>query len=170
MTSIFVGRDDLIPDDHHMNRLANLVKLLESINPDNFNLSHWVGIVSPSTGEVVSHSSFKAFNTMDINPNKELIQFPCGTTACACGHAGLDPWFRKQGLFTTPAMMYKQVVHGNDDPAVYAGWTAIEKFFGLDHRVAETLFSSFEYPKEERNQVSCVIARIKNTFPQLQDI
>lgn len=29
----------------------------------------------------------------------------CGTVGCAFGHAGLDPWFRRRGLCTTPDLL-----------------------------------------------------------------
>lgn len=71
----------------------------------------------------------------------------CGTTACACGFAGLDPWFNAQGfelratkdkvLHTTIAhtIAYKDKTH----------WEAVRAFFGVRQYDAEMLFGEESY-------------------------
>jgi hypothetical protein len=53
-------------------RWENAVRILKSLTPhqrkEHFDMSHWGA------------------------------KTPCGTVACAAGHCGLDPWFRKRGF------------------------------------------------------------------------
>lgn len=62
----------------------------------------------------------------------------CGTVACAAGHCGLDPWFRKQGLkydFEQLTPDPYLVEAGKDEPAWDGNWAfdghlEVEDFFG----------------------------------------
>jgi len=61
----------------------------------------------------------------------------CGTTACACGWAGADPWFRRRGFKTEKyETLYEYDVfykHMN-------GMNAVREFFGLDLTQSHHLF------------------------------
>lgn len=48
-------------------------------------------------------------------------QTACGTVACAAGHCGLDPWFRKRG--------YKMEWSAGE---LFTPWDAEYKFFGYE--------------------------------------
>ena len=66
----------------------------------------------------------------------------CGTQACACGLAALNPAFKKAGfreensviIFTDPVDGYE-----------YEAWAAVRHFFGIEYDEAEYLFSSASY-------------------------
>lgn len=64
----------------------------------------------------------------------------CGTTACACGFAGIDPWFNEQGFYLKP---YQGFSGQRFEPAYKGreGWEAVEEFFGLSKKQATKLFS-----------------------------
>lgn len=61
-------------------------------------------------------------------PNKYA---DCGYSACACGHAGLDPRFIKQGLTMQDNTVYYKT---------FQDWKAVREFFGIDKEVSELLF------------------------------
>ncbi len=65
----------------------------------------------------------------------------CGTTACACGWAGTDPWFRRRGFKTEK---YLRPLHGNvfyrEKGRMFEGMEAARKFFGIDFRTSTQLF------------------------------
>ena len=62
----------------------------------------------------------------------------CGTTACACGWAGTDPWFRRRGFRTGKfgtgrhgySVFYRE----------FEGMEATRKFFGIDFGTSRHLF------------------------------
>lgn len=55
----------------------------------------------------------------------------CGYSACACGHAGLDPRFIEQGLTMSDNTMYYKT---------FQDWAAVREFFGIDKTVSHLLF------------------------------
>ena len=114
----------------------------------------------------------------------DLDSWSCGTTACACGWAAVDPVLMKEG-FRLEANWYddkadkdrskkvktqEEIIELNDregafnlriEPA-YKGetdWDAAEKFFKLTAEEAIWLFSPWKYQRTTRT--SDVIKRIK---------
>lgn len=66
----------------------------------------------------------------------------CGYSACAVGHAMFDVRFNALGLY-----------HHEGNPA-YEGktsWTAVQEFFGINNRTAETLFSPCQYDERDED-------------------
>jgi hypothetical protein len=60
----------------------------------------------------------------------------CGTIACAAGHCGLDPWFRRRGLKLLPKVTNDAFIgtgefegFSNDGP-ISSGGLAVAAFFG----------------------------------------
>lgn len=85
---------------------------------------------------------------------KDLIEMRCGSTACALGHAALDPWFKDRGLhieLRTPDRVrpYFEPVHANRH-----GMMAACHFFDLDFRDAEFLFEPCEYVGNSAAEIS----------------
>jgi len=74
---------------------------------------------------------------MQFNKNlgKDVVlpNLTCGTSACAAGWAGSDPWFRKRGFYTTP---YNNVLYKG-----IADFSAVANFFKIDFGAARELFS-----------------------------
>ncbi len=100
----------------HKKRLLKLAELLQTVPKAKFNLNDWR-------------------RNPDRTKNGDIHD--CGTVACAIGWACAIPEFIKDGLrFEQNSPTYK---------GEYS-WTAVEKFFGISEKMAELLFSSFEYP------------------------
>jgi hypothetical protein len=75
-------------------------------------------------------------NDLDMN------LWGCGTPQCIMGHATQDPYFRKQGLRA------EKEHHGPEYSPWYKqefGFAAIQKFFGIDQKEAESLFLGEKY-------------------------
>lgn len=64
----------------------------------------------------------------------------CGTAACAVGLACLSPDFQAEGLSLDCTMPTYEGLYG---------WTAVARFFEVDHGEADHLFSSYRYKPEE---------------------
>lgn len=89
----------------------------------------------------------------DINEGAEssLELIPsCDTTACACGYAAMDPWFRRQGFTFEPCgntdydlRLVATDYHGIT--RVTEGWEAVETLFELNEEQAQELFSMSQY-------------------------
>lgn len=69
----------------------------------------------------------------------------CHTTACACGWAGLHPWFRRKGFRT-------DLKFGNVEYGVSAGFGAVGRFFDLGINERGYLFIAKSYPKGHRGR------------------
>lgn len=79
----------------------------------------------------------------------------CGTAACAVGHAAMDPWFQKRGLFL------ECYLWGNYSPKYrdIHGEQAVCEFFELDESTMQYLFMASSYISEEPTTAE-VAARI----------
>jgi hypothetical protein len=66
-----------------------------------------------------------------------LWSWNCGTSACAVGHACMDPFFQDQGL--------QMSVNGAPRFGGESSWAAVRLFFDLDAMSAEYLFSYEAY-------------------------
>lgn len=84
----------------------------------------------------------------------------CGTTACACGWAGLDPVFNEQGFSLTDKLSGSDglIPMFTDNGYTVHGWTAVELFFGLTYGESDYLFSANSYekiasPKDVANRI-----------------
>lgn len=84
----------------------------------------------------------------------------CGTTACACGWAGVDPWFRRRGFKTekdnlpdggsiTYNVFYRE----------FGGMDAVREFFDLDIADSHFLFINSYYQEGSKR---AVIRRLKS--------
>ena len=113
--------------------LRQLVRVLKKVPKQRFDLKTWTE-QSPRNGKV-----------------------ECGTTACACGWAGADSWFNKQGFslskIGTPQLKI--------DDYTYGSWDAVKLLFGLTYTQSEWLFSSLCYPVTDRRSVAAVRERVE---------
>jgi hypothetical protein len=89
-------------------RLENLLRVLRNLTPHQ-RRKHW------------------DMNTWGYNTE-------CGTVACAAGHAGLDPWFRRRGFVLQPAASVDDIV-----TCSFPGLTP-SKFFGTI--MSDSVFTS----------------------------
>lgn len=123
-------------NERFIERLEQLIRVMQSLSP---------------------HEKRKHFNMGSWGRDTE-----CGTTCCAAGFAGLDPWFRKKG-FTLERLL-------PDDPNFKGyvvktkngqeGWGAIWEFFGVhcDDASDDKIFSD---PRSVAGVIKAAKARIK---------
>lgn len=110
----------------------------------------------------VPESKFSLY-TWCRSPNYVYDSPDCGTTACALGHAGLMPAFRKAGLKTEASENGGRVcLTPRGKRAASTSWNekAGMEFFGLTHDEALYLFFPGHYPINERTAKD-VAKRIK---------
>lgn len=86
------------------------------------------------------------------------VKTPCGTVACAAGHCGLDPWFRRRG-FKTTATRERGQAHFGSGLDFREG--QIEAFFGT--RGARDIFFNGTH-----RSVGQVIKEVKSHIRQLK--
>lgn len=150
-------------------RLQHLVEVLEEVakHPEpRFSLYAWFEpemrwpFEDSERDEI--ESEFK--QVFDAAPEFDTLFIPhkCGAVACACGYAGLDPQFRKEGFLTLPDGQIKYYLR--EERSYYSNWTAVKRFFGLQPYEAQYLFGSESYPFEERKNVHAVISRLKEVL------
>lgn len=125
--------------------LEELVRVLNAVQSDSrraesFSLDHWFGSDYVSRPKEEQRMALPEEFEQADHLKTTLIHIPhgCGTTACACGYAGLDPWFRQRG-FTTLAD------GGVQGPEGTFGWTAVREFFQMNHTKAKFLFDPTSY-------------------------
>lgn len=88
-------------------------------------------------------------------------EWNCGSAACACGLAALDPWFNAQGFTLTAGgsmMDAKQLL-----PIYlgYLGFDAIKHFFRLDYLEMTHLFALagyYQYRRPKREVTKEIVA------------
>lgn len=106
-------------------RLTVLKTFLPNVEPKRFSLRGWTrSRFDPST-----------IKWTDFAPNH------CGTTACACGWAGLIPEFMEAGFSLVDGVPVYTNRRGSD----YKGWSAVQKFFSLNPTQAYHLFLDDAY-------------------------
>jgi hypothetical protein len=134
-------KNELKVRDERLLRVAQLLEKLKPTKEKHFSLSGW------------------------------FYQEPkCGTTACACGWVGTDPWFNERG-FTL-----KYTALGRKGRAAYPrykgfeDWEAIMQFFRLTKDEAYHLFLGLRYPRKDIDNPKAVARRIrqfvKNGLPE----
>lgn len=134
----------------NVERLNKLVELLESLEPESFDLRSWV----------------LKYNHVLIDESPQLvedhIENPCGTVACAIGWACLNPDFNALGLKldNSPAELGEPTYYCPTDEWQYSGFRAVAKFFDIGYENAEYLFLQQEYGEKVATKDE-VIARIK---------
>lgn len=113
--------------------LKQMIRVLEEVQANeekrkHFDLSHWlVTGLTQIAAEVLAGAPME-----------------CGTVACACGHAALDPWFQQHGF---------SIIRGRIGPipsfGALRGWPAVQEFFDLGNGQAYDLFSPTSYQDDE---------------------
>jgi hypothetical protein len=86
------------------------------------------------------------------------VETKCGTVACAAGHCGMDPWFRKHGLILNPGNKGDQEADGSS-----LRWLNLttDEFFG------ETGSNSILH-NTSRRPVGTVIREIESHIKRLE--
>lgn len=126
--------------------LRRLAELLENVQRHQdlsqkrvFDLSCWLNDDSYLTTQV---DETEAVLKAPPEARVETLFSSCGTTACAAGFAGLDPWFISQGFSIDK---HTQPLYVDPEGNKFHGWDAIYEFFELDYGQAQHLFSEYTY-------------------------
>lgn len=84
----------------------------------------------------------------------------CGTAACACGLAALNPWFQQQGFRLHPLTQHCERIPTFEG---LIGWPAVHKFFQVSGIDANHLFLGNSYSPVPYREVTpdMVSKRIK---------
>lgn len=121
----------------HQERLKQVVRVLRGLPQEqDLHLYAWVG-------KLDEDGNPRDWESSQYGPvwfEQPSIPRQCGATACALGHAGLDPWFREQGFCTTQT---GTVQIENTD--IYS-WDAVKMFFDISELCAYDLFNFTEDP------------------------
>lgn len=90
----------------------------------------------------------------------------CHTVACACGWAGMHPWFRRRGFKTTggskTGILTNEITYKD-----YEGFTAAGEFFGLKPGDTRHIFSYLYYENDHdgrRDVARRIRAFVKDNF------
>ncbi len=153
----------------NIERLQMMANLLERIDREErlsnaFDLDGWTGGTDGSLDshrvDEIQYGSLKLGELLEGRTGEsDLVEAvaECGTTACACGYAGLAPEFRALGFFTTPYGMFFEDKYD---------WDAVQSFFEIGYIDAAYLFLRDAYPDDlvptpadVRERVLSLIAR-----------
>jgi hypothetical protein len=118
--------------------------------------------------ETVVRSGTRTSRVSDRKPKERLIRLsaalkklPNGEQVEPVQWAGIQPWFRRQGLKTVEDVITgKRTVIYRE----HAGWGAVEEFFDLTSVLAYMLFSrrmvNGRSPEEVANRIDTLIRRL----------
>lgn len=127
----------------------------KGVKPENFDMGVFARTASPNEEYIQLNPKSEAAKTLGDTyvPVKQ-----CGFAACACGHAGLDKWFRQRGfkveLSVIDGNYYQELTYKGE-----IGFEAAQAFFGLSEQEAEHLF--MDRNAKTQNTRSAVAARIR---------
>jgi hypothetical protein len=133
-------------------RLEMMADLLDNlkVRPGGFDMNVWTEF-----GRVPNNSLTRAFARM------RGYLHPCGTSACAVGHAMVHPKFNAEGLRIAVGI---GIDGSRGLVPTYAGfhnWNAVETFFDLSGGSAGYLFNPTEYPLSEQSNPGYVALRVR---------
>lgn len=145
----------------NIERMQQMIRVLKQVRAntklaEHFSLSSWICLESG----FVTYDSL--FGTMQqaIREHKDPLDVvvECGTTACACGFAGMDPWFREQGFKFDFVNDRRGTIYFHQA----SGWEAVTSFFGLSYEEAAQLFYQESYSELDGDKLlGAVIDRVQ---------
>ena len=148
----------------NIQHLNELIRVLENVNPINFNLEEWV--VDQKDLQIAID------NEWDISDRKyQQLQDPnnCGTVCCAMGWACQDSYFTKNGLTlgtnqmpTHLSTLYNEQT-GKTEKQPTHGFRAIKYFFEFENiQTGEILFFYSSYEAQDKTTPEQIIARVRD--------
>lgn len=136
----------------NIQHLNELIRVLENVNPINFNLEEWI----------VTQADLEEAKEFDNDPLKhkyQQLQDPnnCGTVCCAMGWACQDQYFIEKGLTlgknqipTHLSTLYNNFT-GETEKQTTQGFRAIENFFEFENiKIGECLFLDSSYETQDK--------------------
>lgn len=127
----------------------------KGVKPENFDMAVFARSASPGDEYIQVNANSEAAKALGKTyvPVKE-----CGFAACACGHAGLDKWFRQRGFMIELSNIYGTYYQDLTYKG-HAGFDAAQEFFGLTVQEAEHLF--MDRRTKAQNTRGAVASRIR---------
>lgn len=147
----------------NIERLRLTQDALRGIDPEHFNLEHWMAVSDgDEEEEFTPHLTYEQVEKLgrEAVTMRRLLRIDCGSIGCAVGWAASNPRIREQGL---ELRVY-------DDDAVlpyYDGqwnWSAVHRFFDIDSYTSTRIFSDESYrskatPQDVIERIDEVIAK-----------
>lgn len=134
--------------EQQIERFQNLIRVLDEVAQNqamvnSFSLSDWFALYEEL--DMVEDALREEYERKFDTDAPDLLTIPhkCGTTACAVGYAGLDPWFRTQGLRTSIQGDMHYHPSGFNHPL--QNFPAVYEFFGIEPQVAGEMFTPYSY-------------------------
>ena len=148
----------------NIQHLNELIRVLEKVNPIDFNLEEWV--VDQKDLQIAID------NEWDISDRKyQQLQDPnnCGTVCCAMGWACQDQYFIENGISigaikvpTYLSTIYNEQT-GESEKELTDGFRAIKYFFDFENiQTGENLFLDSSYEAQDKTTPEQVIARVRD--------
>ena len=148
----------------NIQHLNELIRVLENVNPIDFNLEEWV--VTQADLEQA-----KEFNNDPLEYKYQQLQDPnnCGTVCCAMGWACQDQYFIENGISigeskvpTYLSTIYNEDTGKSEKQPTY-GFPAIKDFFEFENiQTGENLFLDSSYEAKDKTTPEQVIARVRD--------
>ena len=149
----------------NIQHLNELIRVLENVNPIDFNLEEWV-VTQEDLKQAIE------FNDTPLSRKYQQLQDPnsCGTVCCAMGWACQDQYFIENGLTldgaaqipTHLSTLYNEQT-GKTEKQPTHGFRAIKYFFEFENiQTGENLFLDSSYEAQDKTTPEQVIARVRD--------
>ncbi len=149
----------------NIQHLNELIRVLENVNPIDFNLEEWV-VTQEDLEQAIE------LNNTPLSRKYQQLQDPnsCGTVCCAMGWACQDQYFIENGLTlggvaqmpTHLSTLYNEQT-GETEKQTTQGFRAIKDFFEFENiQTGESLFLDSSYEDKDKTTPEHVIARVRD--------
>lgn len=148
----------------NIQHLNELIRVLENVNPIDFNLEEWV-VTQEDLKQAIE------FNNTLLSRKYQQLQDPnsCGTVCCAMGWACQDQYFIENGIslgerkMPTHLSTIYNVNTGKSEKQPTNGFRAIKYFFDFENiQTGEHLFLDSAYEAQDKTTPEQVIARVRD--------
>lgn len=148
----------------NIQHLNELIRVLENVNPINFNLEEWVATQADLEEAKESNDDLLKHKYQQLqDPNN------CGTVCCAMGWACQDQYFIENGISlgesqipTHLSTVYNEIT-GKSEKQTTHGFRAIKDFFDFENiQTGESLFLNSFYETQDKTTPEQVIARVRD--------
>ena len=149
----------------NIQHLNELIRVLENVNPIDFNLEEWI-VTQEDLEQAIE------INNTPLSRKYRQLQDPnnCGTVCCAMGWACQDPYFIENGLTlggaaqipTHLSTLYNEQT-GKTEKQPTHGFKAIKHFFEFENiKTGECLFLDSSYEDKNKTTPEQVIDRVRD--------
>lgn len=149
----------------NIQHLNELIRVLENVNPIDFNLEEWI-VTQEDLEQAIE------LNDTSLSRKYQQLQDPnnCGTVCCAMGWACQDQYFIENGLtlggaaqMPTHLSTFYNEQTGKTEKQPTHGFRAIKNFFEFENiQTGESLFLDSSYETQDKTTPEQVIARVRD--------